>query len=223
MDFISKFVRQTHFVQDKVYCSFKQRISERKIYFIMRSEHCEVNLCLWLSIFHVRDWIQRSQCQTVGKLLRLEWQRHNQPTETSRWGALWPRMAPISKLSQSLWPRLRLRVSNLLLWRITHNPLKDCWKDMVFIQNFISHSTSLFLFFYPQNVVSRVTNLPLVSSACEVVSKSYTSTKDSMPLLKGVMDAAESGVRTLGAAATTGSKPLLDIIEPQRRFFLCVQ
>nr|XP_020487791.1 perilipin-3 isoform X2 [Labrus bergylta] len=66
-----------------------------------------------------------------------------------------------------------------------------------------------------QNVVSRVTNLPLVSSACEVVSSAYTSTKDSVPLLKGVMNAAESGVRTLGAAATTGSKPLLDIIEPQ--------
>ncbi|XP_068599117.1 mannose-6-phosphate receptor binding protein 1 isoform X2 [Brachionichthys hirsutus] len=66
-----------------------------------------------------------------------------------------------------------------------------------------------------QNVVSRVSNLALVSSAYEVVSNAYTSTKDSMPLLKGVMDAAESGVRTLGAAATTGSKPLLDIIEPQ--------
>lgn len=74
------------------------------------------------------------------------------------------------------------------------------------------------LFFFIQNVVSRVSNLALVSSACEVVSRSYTSTKESMPLLKGVMDAAESGVRTLGAAATTGSKPLLDIIEPQREF-----
>lgn len=66
-----------------------------------------------------------------------------------------------------------------------------------------------------QNVVSRVSNLPLVSSACDAVSSAYSSTKDSVPLLKGVMDAAESGVRTLGAAATTGSKPLLDIIEPQ--------
>lgn len=66
-----------------------------------------------------------------------------------------------------------------------------------------------------QNVVSRVSNLPLVSSACGVVSSAYSSTKDSVPLLKGVMDAAESGVRTLGAAASTGSKPLLDIIEPQ--------
>ncbi|XP_047442403.1 mannose-6-phosphate receptor binding protein 1 isoform X1 [Mugil cephalus] len=66
-----------------------------------------------------------------------------------------------------------------------------------------------------QTVVSRVSNLPLVSSACEAVSSAYSSTKDSVPLLKGVMDVAESGVRTLGAAATTGSKPLLDIIEPQ--------
>ncbi|KAM8888587.1 mannose-6-phosphate receptor binding protein 1 [Synchiropus picturatus] len=66
-----------------------------------------------------------------------------------------------------------------------------------------------------QNVVSRVIGLPLVSSACEAVSSAYCSTKDSVPLLKGVMDAAESGVRTLGAAAATGSKPLLDIIEPQ--------
>ncbi|KAI4829033.1 hypothetical protein KUCAC02_023096 [Chaenocephalus aceratus] len=66
-----------------------------------------------------------------------------------------------------------------------------------------------------QSIVSRVSHLPLVSSACGAVSSAYSSTKDSVPLLKGVMDAAESGVRTLGAVATTGSKPLLDIIEPQ--------
>lgn len=65
--------------------------------------------------------------------------------------------------------------------------------------------------------MSRVTNLPLVSSACEAVSSAYTSTKDSVPLLKGVMDAAESGVRTLGAAASSGSKPLLDMVEPQSK------
>nr|XP_061790352.1 mannose-6-phosphate receptor binding protein 1 [Nerophis lumbriciformis] len=66
-----------------------------------------------------------------------------------------------------------------------------------------------------QNVVSRVSNLPLVSSACGAVCNAYTSTKDSVPMLKGVMDAAESGVRNIGAAAATGSKPLLNIIEPQ--------
>lgn len=75
------------------------------------------------------------------------------------------------------------------------------------------------LYIVAQNVVTRVSNLPLVSSACEAVSRSYASTKESLPLLKGVMDAAESGVRTLGAAASTGSKPLLDIMEPQRRSF----
>ncbi|XP_077440889.1 mannose-6-phosphate receptor binding protein 1 [Vanacampus margaritifer] len=67
----------------------------------------------------------------------------------------------------------------------------------------------------PQNVVSRVSNLPLVSSACGAVCNAYASTKDSVPILKGVMDVAESGVRTLGTAAATGSKPLLNIIEPQ--------
>ncbi|KAK0154582.1 Perilipin-3 [Merluccius polli] len=66
-----------------------------------------------------------------------------------------------------------------------------------------------------KGVVSRVSSLPLVSSACGVVSSAYSSTKDSVPLLKGVMDVAESGVRTLGAAASTGSKPLLDMLEPQ--------
>ncbi|XP_051509865.1 mannose-6-phosphate receptor binding protein 1 [Myxocyprinus asiaticus] len=66
-----------------------------------------------------------------------------------------------------------------------------------------------------QSVVSRVGNLPLVSSACGAVYNAYSTTKDSVPLLKGVMEVAESGVRTLGAAATTGSKPILDRLEPQ--------
>ncbi|KAK1801272.1 hypothetical protein P4O66_022674 [Electrophorus voltai] len=63
--------------------------------------------------------------------------------------------------------------------------------------------------------MSRVSNLPLVSSACGVVSSAYSSTKDSVPLLRGVMDAAETGIRTLGSAASTGTKPLLDKLEPQ--------
>ncbi|XP_076860437.1 mannose-6-phosphate receptor binding protein 1 isoform X2 [Brachyhypopomus gauderio] len=67
----------------------------------------------------------------------------------------------------------------------------------------------------PQSVVSRVSNLPLVSSACDVVSSAYSSTKDSMPLLRGVMGVAEAGVRTLGTAASTGTKPILDKLEPQ--------
>ncbi|XP_028857060.1 mannose-6-phosphate receptor binding protein 1 [Denticeps clupeoides] len=66
-----------------------------------------------------------------------------------------------------------------------------------------------------QTIMSRVGNLPLVSSACGAVCNAYSSTKDSVPLLKGVMDAAESGMCTLAAAASNGSKPLLDRLEPQ--------
>ncbi|MFT7808712.1 perilipin-3-like isoform X2 [Arapaima gigas] len=66
-----------------------------------------------------------------------------------------------------------------------------------------------------QSMVSRVGSLPLVQSACGMVSSAYSTTKDSVPLLRGVMDVAESGVRTLGAAASAGSKPLLDMLEPQ--------
>ncbi|KAL7829019.1 hypothetical protein SRHO_G00326530 [Serrasalmus rhombeus] len=66
-----------------------------------------------------------------------------------------------------------------------------------------------------QSLMSRVSNLPLVSSACGAVSSAYSSTKDNIPLLRGVMDVAESGVRTLGAAASTGTKPILDRLEPQ--------
>lgn len=67
----------------------------------------------------------------------------------------------------------------------------------------------------PQSVVSRVGNLPLVSSTYEMLSNAYSSTKESVPLLKGVMDVAESGVSTLAAAASSGSKPILDRLEPQ--------
>nr|XP_023699887.1 perilipin-3-like [Paramormyrops kingsleyae]XP_023699888.1 perilipin-3-like [Paramormyrops kingsleyae]XP_023699889.1 perilipin-3-like [Paramormyrops kingsleyae] len=66
-----------------------------------------------------------------------------------------------------------------------------------------------------QSVVSRAGSLPLVSSACEAVLGAYSTTKDSVPLLRGVVNVAESGVRTLGAAVATGSKPLLDMLEPE--------
>ncbi|XP_062371588.1 mannose-6-phosphate receptor binding protein 1 [Sardina pilchardus] len=67
----------------------------------------------------------------------------------------------------------------------------------------------------PQSVVSRVGNLPLLSSTYQMLSSAYSTTKESVPLLKGVMNVAESGVSTLAAAATTGSKPILDRLEPQ--------
>ncbi|XP_078054132.1 perilipin-2-like [Mustelus asterias] len=64
-----------------------------------------------------------------------------------------------------------------------------------------------------QNVVDRVTSLPLVSSACEQVSAAYVSTKESSPAVKAICDMAEQGVKTISAVA--GAKPILNKLEPQ--------
>ncbi|OXB61626.1 hypothetical protein ASZ78_006314 [Callipepla squamata] len=66
-----------------------------------------------------------------------------------------------------------------------------------------------------QNVVTRVASLPLVSSACSIVSGAYASTKESHPYVRSVCDAAEKGVRTLTAAAVSGAQPILSKLEPQ--------
>nr|XP_056700447.1 perilipin-3-like [Euleptes europaea] len=66
-----------------------------------------------------------------------------------------------------------------------------------------------------QNVVTRVANLPLVSSTYDMVSSVYASTKETHPYLKSVCDVAEKSVKTLTAAAMSGAQPLLTKLEPQ--------
>ncbi|OWK51478.1 Perilipin-3 [Lonchura striata] len=66
-----------------------------------------------------------------------------------------------------------------------------------------------------QNIGTRVANLPLVSSAYDMVSSAYSCTKESHPYVRSVCDAAEKGVRTLTAAAVSGAQPLLTRLEPQ--------
>ncbi|XP_038633546.1 perilipin-2-like [Scyliorhinus canicula] len=66
-----------------------------------------------------------------------------------------------------------------------------------------------------QNVVDRVTSLPLVSSACEQISGMYMSTKESSPAVKTICDMTEQGVKTISTVAATGAKPILDKLEPQ--------
>ncbi|NXM91779.1 PLIN3 protein, partial [Oenanthe oenanthe] len=66
-----------------------------------------------------------------------------------------------------------------------------------------------------QNIGTRVANLPLVSSAYDMVSSAYTCTKESHPYVRSVCDAAEKGVKTLTAAAASGAQPLLTRLEPQ--------
>ncbi|NXB03314.1 PLIN3 protein, partial [Cnemophilus loriae] len=66
-----------------------------------------------------------------------------------------------------------------------------------------------------QSIGTRVANLPLVSSAYDMVSSAYTCTKESHPYVRSVCDAAENGVKTLTAAAASGAQPLLTRLEPQ--------
>ncbi|NXL80296.1 PLIN3 protein, partial [Leptocoma aspasia] len=67
----------------------------------------------------------------------------------------------------------------------------------------------------PQSIGTRVANLPLVSSAYDMVSSAYTCTKESHPYVRSVCDVAEKGVKTLTAAAVSGAQPLLTRLEPQ--------
>ncbi|XP_064252507.1 perilipin-3-like isoform X2 [Passer domesticus] len=66
-----------------------------------------------------------------------------------------------------------------------------------------------------QSIGTRVANLPLVSSAYDMVSSAYSCTKESHPYVRSVCDAAEKGVKTLTAAAASGAQPLLTRLEPQ--------
>ncbi|CAM4559757.1 unnamed protein product [Lepidochelys olivacea] len=66
-----------------------------------------------------------------------------------------------------------------------------------------------------QTAGDRVAGLPLVRSACEMASASYTATKETHPAIKGVCEVVETGVRAITSAAITGARPILDQLEPQ--------
>ncbi|XP_033465614.1 perilipin-2 [Epinephelus lanceolatus] len=66
-----------------------------------------------------------------------------------------------------------------------------------------------------QNVVERVTSLPLVSSTYGLVSSVYTNTKDTHPYIRTVCEVAEQGVRTITSVALTTASPIIDKLEPQ--------
>ncbi|XP_008324424.1 perilipin-2 isoform X2 [Cynoglossus semilaevis] len=66
-----------------------------------------------------------------------------------------------------------------------------------------------------QNVVERVTNLPLVSSTYDLVSSMYCNTKENHPYIRSVCEAAEQSVRTITSVALTTATPIIDKLEPQ--------
>ncbi|CAJ1086353.1 perilipin-2 [Xyrichtys novacula] len=66
-----------------------------------------------------------------------------------------------------------------------------------------------------QNVVERVSSLPLVSSTYGLVSSMYCNTKDTHPYLKTVCEAAEQGVRNITSVVYTTASPIIYKLEPQ--------
>ncbi|KFO09056.1 Perilipin-3, partial [Balearica regulorum gibbericeps] len=62
--------------------------------------------------------------------------------------------------------------------------------------------------------VNQVAKLTLVSSACDVVSTAYASTKESHPYIRSVCDAAEKGVKSVTEATASCVQPVLTTLEP---------
>ncbi|NP_001267156.1 perilipin-2 [Pan troglodytes] len=65
------------------------------------------------------------------------------------------------------------------------------------------------------SVVTRVVNLPLVSSTYDLMSSAYLNTKDQYPYLKSVCEMAENGVKTITSVAMTSALPIIQKLEPQ--------
>nr|XP_039335388.1 perilipin-2-like [Saimiri boliviensis boliviensis] len=65
------------------------------------------------------------------------------------------------------------------------------------------------------SVVTRVVNLPLVSSIYDLMSSAYVNTKDQYPYLKSVCEMAEKGVKIITSVALTGALPIIQKLEPQ--------
>ncbi|KAM6113101.1 LOW QUALITY PROTEIN: perilipin-3-like [Pterocles gutturalis] len=65
-----------------------------------------------------------------------------------------------------------------------------------------------------QDAVDQVANLTLVSSACDMVSTAYASTKESHPYIRSVCDAAEKGVKSVTEATASCLQPVLTTLEP---------
>ncbi|XP_051044097.1 perilipin-2 isoform X2 [Phodopus roborovskii] len=65
------------------------------------------------------------------------------------------------------------------------------------------------------SVVTRVANLPLVSSTYDLVSSAYVSTKDHYPYLRSLCEMAEKGVKTMTSVAVTSALPIIQKLEPQ--------
>ncbi|XP_074013559.1 perilipin-3-like [Numenius arquata] len=65
-----------------------------------------------------------------------------------------------------------------------------------------------------EDAVNQVANLTLVTSACDMVSTAYASTKESHPYIRSVCDAAEKGVKSVTETTAICMQPVLATLEP---------
>ncbi|NWR23681.1 PLIN3 protein, partial [Emberiza fucata] len=65
------------------------------------------------------------------------------------------------------------------------------------------------------SAVNRVTSLPLLNSAFNLVSSAYNQTKESHPCLSGVCSVAETVAAVAAGSVVGGAQPILSQLEPQ--------
>ncbi|NXN33470.1 PLIN1 protein, partial [Nycticryphes semicollaris] len=66
-----------------------------------------------------------------------------------------------------------------------------------------------------ENVLQRVLQLPVVSSTCESLQRTYVSTKEAHPLMASVCEVYERGVQGASALAMWSVEPVVRRLEPQ--------
>ncbi|XP_075300470.1 perilipin-3-like [Opisthocomus hoazin] len=66
-----------------------------------------------------------------------------------------------------------------------------------------------------QSAVNRVTSLPLLNSAFNLVSSAYNHTKETHPYLSGVCNVAETVAAVAVGSVVGGAQPILNQLEPQ--------
>uniref|UniRef100_A0A8V5H2K7 Perilipin n=1 Tax=Melopsittacus undulatus TaxID=13146 RepID=A0A8V5H2K7_MELUD len=66
-----------------------------------------------------------------------------------------------------------------------------------------------------QSAVNRVTSLPLLNSAFNLVSSAYNYTKETHPCLSGVCNVAETMAAVAVGSVVGGAQPILNQLEPQ--------
>ncbi|NXE87033.1 PLIN1 protein, partial [Menura novaehollandiae] len=66
-----------------------------------------------------------------------------------------------------------------------------------------------------ENVLQRVLQLPVVSSTCESLQRTYSSTKEAHPLMASVCEVYERGVQGASSLAMWGMEPVVRRLEPQ--------